>query len=219
MRDESATTKRPVEPFFADERARLVRLCRRLTGDADAAEDLAQETLLEAWRLRERLYDPRGRDRWLAAIARNLCRRRGRATARTKAIGDAAIGSDGDGASPLDRAAAGFDLEAELEHHELARLLDRAMADLPSRSREMLVARYVEDAPQTEIAARFGVSEGAVAKRLERGRLVLRRVLSTTLREEAVSYGLSADDGRGWGRRASGARTAGGASSPGSPIW
>jgi hypothetical protein len=30
------------------ERARLVRLCARLTGNVDAAEDLAQETLLEA---------------------------------------------------------------------------------------------------------------------------------------------------------------------------
>ena len=30
------------------ERARLVRLCARFTGDVDAAEDLAQETLCEA---------------------------------------------------------------------------------------------------------------------------------------------------------------------------
>ena len=30
------------------ERARLVRLCARLTGDPTAAEDLAQETLVEA---------------------------------------------------------------------------------------------------------------------------------------------------------------------------
>jgi DNA-directed RNA polymerase specialized sigma24 family protein len=32
------------------ERARLVRLCARLTGNIDVAEDLAQETLFEAWR-------------------------------------------------------------------------------------------------------------------------------------------------------------------------
>ena len=33
-----------------DERTRLVQLCARIVGDREAAEDLAQETLLEAWR-------------------------------------------------------------------------------------------------------------------------------------------------------------------------
>ncbi len=33
---------------MAAERARLVRLCARITGDRAAAEDLAQETFLEA---------------------------------------------------------------------------------------------------------------------------------------------------------------------------
>jgi DNA-directed RNA polymerase specialized sigma24 family protein len=31
------------------ERTWLVRLCTRFTGDVDVAEDLPQETLLEAW--------------------------------------------------------------------------------------------------------------------------------------------------------------------------
>jgi RNA polymerase sigma-70 factor (ECF subfamily) len=68
------------------ERARLVRLCACLTGNSEAAEDLAQETLVEAWRHAHKLHDPSGRDRWLAAIARNVCRRwlraRGRELAR-----------------------------------------------------------------------------------------------------------------------------------------
>jgi DNA-directed RNA polymerase specialized sigma24 family protein len=57
------------------QRRRLVRLCAGISGDHGAAEDLAQETLLEAWRNRHKLHDPAGADRWLAAIARNVCRR------------------------------------------------------------------------------------------------------------------------------------------------
>ena len=40
------------------ERARLVRLCARLTGDAQAAEDRAQDTLLVAFQRERALRDP-----------------------------------------------------------------------------------------------------------------------------------------------------------------
>src|ERR671931_116163 len=69
-----------------EERGNLVRLCARLTGDLDAAEDLAQETLYEAWRSAHKLHDPGGRPQWLADIARHVClrwaRSRGRELAR-----------------------------------------------------------------------------------------------------------------------------------------
>ncbi|SRR6266487_245669 len=67
-------------PIFAEttlpgERSRLVRLCTQLSGSSEAAEDLAQETLYEAWRHRDQLHDPQGQVRWLTAIARNVCLR------------------------------------------------------------------------------------------------------------------------------------------------
>lgn len=63
-------------------RPRLVRLCRQVSGSADAAEDVAQETLLEAIRLLDRLRDPDGVSAWVAAIARHVCRRWSRARGR-----------------------------------------------------------------------------------------------------------------------------------------
>ena len=67
---------------LAAEHPRLVRLCGLLLGDADAAEDAAQETLIEAWRNVHKLRDVGGVTPWLNAIARNVCarwtRRRGR---------------------------------------------------------------------------------------------------------------------------------------------
>src|SRR5258706_5538728 len=66
-------------PYFVapEERAYLVRLCTAITHDRDAAEDLAQETLLEAWRQQHAipLGDHTQRLPWLSGIARNMCLR------------------------------------------------------------------------------------------------------------------------------------------------
>src|SRR3954462_7921954 len=61
-----------IEGALPSEWPRLVRLCAHFTGDRDSAEDLAQETLIEAWRHQERVYDWQGYSSWLSAIARNL---------------------------------------------------------------------------------------------------------------------------------------------------
>ena len=58
------------DALFADKRAWLVGLCARLSGDRDAAEDLAQETLIVAWKRRDRLYDEQRLIPWLAGHKR-----------------------------------------------------------------------------------------------------------------------------------------------------
>ena len=65
-----AQTEPSMDILLTAERAWLVRKCAVLIRNADAAEDLAQETLLEAWRHQDKLHD-RGREqreerrRWL----------------------------------------------------------------------------------------------------------------------------------------------------------
>jgi len=49
MRQQDDLTNQLMEVGF-QQRARLIRLCTRMTGKSDVAEDLAQETLLEAWK-------------------------------------------------------------------------------------------------------------------------------------------------------------------------
>jgi RNA polymerase sigma-70 factor (ECF subfamily) len=188
----------PRWPEETSERAGLVRLCAHLTGDPAAAEDLAQETLIRAWSKQHQLRAPERREAWLKAIARNLCRRwrHDRAASPTHLV---LPGSDDfESAERVGEPAADFDLEVELEREELARLLDRALASLPAETRRVLIERYVEESPRAETALRLGLSEGTVAMRLQRGKLALRQVLATELRDEAAAYGLVAEDHESW---------------------
>lgn len=170
------------ESGWEPDRARIVRLCAAISGDVDIAEDLAQETLLEAWRNVHKLRDAAGADAWLAAVARNVCLRWARRHAREAATVEP-LGSD-------QSIEADTDIELDLEKDELAALLDQALALLPPDTRDVLVHRYIHGSPYAEIAERLGLSEDAVSMRLSRGKLVLRRILGAELREEAIASGL-----------------------------
>lgn len=180
-----------VETLLAAERPRLVRLCARLSGNWDTAEDLAQETLFQAWRYADRLQTWDQATPWLSGIARNVCLHWSRRYYREQA--QLAQPTDKDWqeiVGGIEQLGDHFDFECELERHELATLLDRALALLPPETRTLLVQKYIEESPHAEIAACLGLSENAVAVRIHRGKLAFRRILANELRGEAADYGL-----------------------------
>jgi RNA polymerase sigma factor (sigma-70 family) len=188
-----------LQQVFVHERMSLIRFCAHLTGNPSVAEDLAQETLLEAWRNLHKFTSslPQNSDelsshlhRWLFAIARNVCLRWGRARhhdlAHVMPFAQYASGSEeqGDFEETLQDP---LDVEIELERDELANLLDRALALLPPVTRAVLIERYIHESPYADIAERLGLSEEALAQRLHRGKLALRRLLTTDLHTESAS--------------------------------
>lgn len=173
-----------------EERSRLVGLCRKLTGNADVAEDLAQETLLLAWRGFEGLREPEKRSQWIAGIAHNVSlrwlRQQGRDQAHNLLV---PFSQNEPGTTTLEELVADeFDLEIELERRELVTLLDRAMALLPEETRAVLIKRYIEESPLAEIAEQLETNASAVAMRLQRGKLALRKVLTEEMQEETAAY-------------------------------
>lgn len=157
-------------PWGEAERRRLVRLCASISGDTSAAEDLAQETLFEAWRNAHKLTDPAGADRWLAGVARNVCLRAGRRAGHRAAVDAAARNAAATGSPDQD------------DGGELELALDGALGLLPEATRVALLRRHVDGCSLGEIGAELGVSEDAVSMRLARAKAELRRVLAPELR-------------------------------------
>jgi RNA polymerase sigma-70 factor (ECF subfamily) len=188
MRQQDELTNHLLE-VGSQQRARLIRLCVRMTGKSEVAEDLVQETLLVAWKHLHTLRDPQYFSSWLTGIARNLCLRwkRAQELERTHIDEPQRAGqylADDREATLV----SGFDLEIELERKELAELLDRALALLPAETRLLLIERYIQESPLAEIADRLGISLGTATKRLQRGRLAFRQTLTTNFHQELAPY-------------------------------
>jgi RNA polymerase sigma-70 factor (ECF subfamily) len=177
------------------ERRRLVGVCAAITGDPGAAEDLAQETLLEAWRIRERLVDPSGRRAWLDAIARNVCRRW---RARRGRLHSHEVTAERPEDEQRTEHGGHDELVDLLEKEELAALLDRALRLLPAETREALVARYVDELGLLEIGRRLALSPEAVSMRLTRGRARIRELFETDLADDPLAQVWVSRHGVSW---------------------
>lgn len=177
----------------------LVRFCAYLSGERAVAEDLAQETLIEAWRARERLHDVEALPRWVASVARNVCLRRRRARGQERLREAMPLDAlDAGGGEPVGATSdTGDDFALDLDRDQLAALLDQALRLLTPRTRAVVLARLLDGTPQAEVALRMGLSEGAVALRLLRGRLALRRALAPAIiaTQEATDSAMGAS---GW---------------------
>ena len=142
---------------------RLRRYARALTGSAEAADDLVQDTLERAWSrssLWPQVADMRA---WLFSLMHNLYvdgvrRRRDHIVSTMDELPDAAIP-----AAQGDRIAV-----AEM---------DVALAMLPAEQREVLLLVALEDMPYAEVAQTLGVPIGTVMSRLSRGRERLRALM------------------------------------------
>ncbi|GAC1403454.1 MAG: hypothetical protein NVSMB52_17450 [Chloroflexota bacterium] len=181
---------------IAAERAMVLRFCTRYTGNANVAEDLAQQTLLRAWQYQNQLNDRQARQSWLLSIAGNVCASWGRTRGRELAHRPWQGGTHEEKFE--DQFHDDFDLEVEIERGELAELLDGALRQLHPETRRILIWRYIEQSSQAELADRLRISEGAVEARLHRGKLGLKKVLTTRFSKEAVSFGLITPQEAGW---------------------
>ena len=164
--------RRLVEPY----RHALEVHCYRMLGSAQDAEDMAQETLLRAWRALER-FEPRVQfQTWLYRIATNACldelERRPRLPEPVGPFPD----------RPADEAASQtYDPVARYairEGMELALL--RAIQELPGRQRAVLIFRDVLGWKAGEVADVLESTVASVNSALQRARATIDQHLPQT---------------------------------------
>lgn len=153
---------------------RVFALARRMVGDREEAEEVAQDAFLRAWRALPRFRGDARFSTWLYRITyRRACdaaaslrsrRRRERDLETAGAIADTAP-------------AAGL-REGEA--------LERLIASLPEAQRAAITLFYYQDRSLGEVARILDLTEGTVKTHLHRARAALRRALR---REEARETG------------------------------
>jgi RNA polymerase sigma-70 factor, ECF subfamily len=169
--------RRLVEPY----RHALEVHCYRMLGSAHDAEDLAQETLLRAWRALGR-FEPRVQfQTWLYRIATNACldelERRPRRPLPVDPFPDRP--SD-DAASQTHDPVARYAIR---EGMELALL--RAIQELPGRQRAVLIFRDVLGWTAPEVAELLGSTVASVNSALQRARATIDQRLPKTAQTAA----------------------------------
>jgi RNA polymerase sigma-70 factor (ECF subfamily) len=158
--------------FLARYKAAVFRLIRSNVGDENEAMDLTQESFVAGFAALGRYDGERPFRVWISRIALNKCRdwarRRAVRSFFTRALPlEAAYDVAGEGPTVETEAA---------DRAELARVR-KAIADLPSNLREVIVLRGIEELSQSEAAEMLGVSEKAIETRLYRARGRLRELL------------------------------------------
>lgn len=156
--------------------ARVVRLCRRVSGNAEDADDASQEAFARAFAAIAD-FDFRARfATWLYRIAANAAidlRRRSR-LGRVIAFGR--LDDEGMDGLPEPESQGEPAWLVASRHEESARLAG-ALASLSPPLRAVARLRYVESLSYEEVGAFLGISIGTVKSRLWRARAALERRL------------------------------------------
>ena len=147
------------EPLVLAHQEAVFRLIYLFLGDADEAEDVAQETFLRAWKHLKRFDATRPLRPWLLSIASNLASNRRRSAGRYVSALMRAFRNEPDSSISIE--------EKSVQHME-ARDLWKAVQSLSIPDQQIIYLRYFLELSVAETAQALHVAEGTVKSRLSR---------------------------------------------------
>lgn len=176
------------EPFVERFGPLIMNFGRRMCGQRDDAEEVLQETLLQAYLSLKDLREPAALRTWVYRVASNAClrmRRRGKHDPdREISLEEVLPQAMADGSPPWIGDWSEIPLDALLRG-ELKEQLDRAILDLPEDFRIVLLLRDQEGFSTHETAEILGISEALAKVRLHRARFAMRKTLAGYLEQSS----------------------------------
>jgi RNA polymerase sigma-70 factor (ECF subfamily) len=158
-------------------KARMINLICRFINDRDRAQEIAQEVFLRVFVHRHR-YRPSGKfSTWIYTIAVNLAKNEIRRRIRARGIVslDSLLEVTGDSSRFV--ADHGPRPDRRLLQREIQENVERAMAQLPDRYREVIILRDIQGLSYEEIEQVLGIPGGTVRSRINRARSCLQEQL------------------------------------------
>jgi RNA polymerase sigma-70 factor (ECF subfamily) len=166
---------------------RIYSLALRMMGDEAAAEDILQETFMNAFRAIDRFEERSSLGTWLYRIANNTALMQLRRKEPATFSMDEPLETDDGGEVPRQF----FDFcclpERDLLSEEAREEMRKAIDDLPETLRVVFLLRDIEGLNTKEAAQELGLSVPAVKTRLMRARLALRERLAAYFAQSEVS--------------------------------
>ncbi len=159
------------EQLMQRHRQRMLRICLRMLGDRIEAEEAAQDTFIKVYyHLKD--YDP-SRDFavWCTTIAVNECRDRLRR--RYRAVRTFREFAETDHAPAIQTP------ENCDENRERLTLVERAIEELPTKLKEVIVLKAYGEHSYEEIAKILRIRPGTVMSRLYRARQRLTKIMGS----------------------------------------
>jgi RNA polymerase sigma-70 factor (ECF subfamily) len=154
--------------------ARCLSIAQHLLRDSADAEEVVQDVFLRVWQNAGRLRNKEARPTtWLYRVVVNLCLDQMRRAKRLSVSLDHAAEVVASGPSP----------ENIVGQREMARIIGRAVANLPPRQRAALSLVVSEGLEYTEAARIMEVSVSTIESLLVRGRRQLRAALAEAVRD------------------------------------
>jgi RNA polymerase sigma-70 factor (ECF subfamily) len=167
---------------------RITALCHAKAGNKDAADDLAQESLLRGFRSLRTLDNPDKFGPWLCGIATRACLDWLK-SAQRRTVAFSALG-DEHRPDFLPDGRPGADAERDL------RRLLTAVESLPEPLRQVVLHYYYEDRTYRELGELLGVSVATVNARLSKARALLRQRLESSSSSVPFAFRPSAPTAR-----------------------
>lgn len=162
---------------------RTYRLIYRMVGNEGDAADLTQETFIRIYKALPKLRAEGASSAWVRRIATNVCvdyMRRRRKSPVLLAT-DAPVCDEGYTAEAQWQSAEAADPARVLEERERSRTVHRAINELPSPYRTVVLLHHIAGMRVDDVAETLDIPVGTVKSRLSRAREALRRSLTPTL--------------------------------------